>query len=409
MVRTAVQKIADVLIFLCGFLIFCDILLLPLTPALAYFRFQNPASMRFDHLLAVFAYDFDDGVGNLLEIILKESWKSPETAVLALFLLLAGICGAVILVQGIRLLASVAEETELRLVEVCGGLKDNAIPTGAQALISANAEVTAEVCRRMTQSLREEYRVTDPDVEVTVEPAETAMLPMDAVSPRRAVCLLVCHPNGVQVMSADIPGLVQTSLNMGILTTGETEVHLSSSVRSSVESQKQMLLQRIACLTAELGGETSTRGEYPGWAYLPDSPLRDLMVEVFTDQYGYEPKVEAIHAGLECGLFSAKLPGLDCVSFGPDLKEIHTFREKMSISSVQRVWKMLVELLRRMKETCALPVVVKPAQARALDGDARALFEAEARRTDLFGLCFPTARPCGLEWTRSPVVKERQG
>lgn len=93
MVRTAVQKIADVLIFLCGFLIFCDILLLPLTPALAYFRFQNPASMRFDHLLAVFAYDFDDGVGNLLEIILKESWKSPETAVLALFLLLAGICG----------------------------------------------------------------------------------------------------------------------------------------------------------------------------------------------------------------------------------------------------------------------------------------------------------------------------
>ncbi|MFR9085580.1 MAG: aminoacyl-histidine dipeptidase [Oscillospiraceae bacterium] len=248
-----------------------------------------------------------------------------------------------------RVLASVAEETELRLVEVCGGLKDNAIPTGAQALISANAEVTAEVCRRMTQSLREEYRVTDPDVEVTVEPAETAMLPMDAVSTRRAVCLLVCHPNGVQVMSADIPGLVQTSLNMGILTTGETAVHLSSSVRSSVESQKQMLLQRIACLTAELGGETSTRGEYPGWAYLPDSPLRDLMVEVFTDQYGYEPKVEAIHAGLECGLFSAKLPGLDCVSFGPDLKEIHTFREKMSISSVQRVWKMLVKLLRRMK------------------------------------------------------------
>ena len=81
MVRTAVQKIADVLIFLCGFLIFCDILLLPLTPALAYFRFQNPASMRFDHLLAVFAYDFDDGVGNLLEIILKEAWNSPKNAV----------------------------------------------------------------------------------------------------------------------------------------------------------------------------------------------------------------------------------------------------------------------------------------------------------------------------------------
>ena len=201
----------------------------------------------------------------------------------------------------------------------------------------------------MDAAFKKEYRVNDPAITVSVRPAETDLLPLDESSSRSVVCMLTCLPNGIQAMSADMPGLVQTSLNMGILTTGETAVHLSSSVRSSVESQKQMLLQRIACLTAELGGETSTRGEYPGWAYLPDSPLRDLMVEVFTDQYGYEPKVEAIHAGLECGLFSAKLPGLDCVSFGPDLKEIHTFREKMSISSVQRVWKMLVELLRRMK------------------------------------------------------------
>ena len=110
-----------------------------------------------------------------------------------------------------------------------------------------------------------------------------------------------------------------------------------------------MLIDRLRCLTESLGGSVSTHGEYPGWEFMPQSPLRDLMVQVFTDQYGYAPKVEAIHAGLECGLFSAKLPGLDCVSFGPDLKEIHTFREKMSISSVQRVWKMLVELLRRMK------------------------------------------------------------
>ncbi len=107
---------------------------------------------------------------------------------------------------------------------------------------------------------------------------------------------------------------------MGILTTDETAVHLSSSVRSSVESQKQMLLQRIACLTAELGGGDLHPWGVPRLGLLPDSPLRDLMVEVFTDQYGYEPKVRAIHAGLECGLFSAKLPGLDCVSFGPDLK-----------------------------------------------------------------------------------------
>ena len=105
---------------------------------------------------------------------------------------------------------------------------------------------------------------------------------------------------------------------MGILTTDETAVHLSCSVRSSVASQKQMLLQRIACLTAELGGETSAPvGEYPRLGLSAGFSAADLMVEVFTDQYGYEPKVEAIHAGLECGLFSAKLPGLDCVSLWP--------------------------------------------------------------------------------------------
>ena len=248
-----------------------------------------------------------------------------------------------------RLLQAVAAATEMRIVAVNGGLKDNAIPIKTQAqVLVADAAAAKATAQEMGACFAAEYRGTDPNVAVSVEDAGEGEA-MDAASTKKVLCMLTCLPNGVQVMSADIPGLVQTSLNMGILTTDETAVHLSSSVRSSVESQKQMLLQRIACLTAELGGETSTRGEYPGWAYLPDSPLRDLMVEVFTDQYGYEPKVEAIHAGLECGLFSAKLPGLDCVSFGPDLKEIHTFREKMSISSVQRVWKMLVELLRRMK------------------------------------------------------------
>ena len=171
---------------------------------------------------------------------------------------------------------------------------------------------------------------------------------MDWASTERAVCMLTCLPNGIQAMSADMPGLVQTSLNLGILTTGDDAVHASFSVRSSVATQKQMLIQRLRSLMERLGGSVSTHGEYPGWEYMPQSPLRDLMVQVFTDQYGYAPKVEAIHAGLECGLFSAKLPGLDCVSFGPDLKEIHTFRESMSVASVQRVYAMVVETLKRM-------------------------------------------------------------
>jgi dipeptidase D len=120
-------------------------------------------------------------------------------------------------------------------------------------------------------------------------------------------------------------------------------------IRSSVDSQKQMLVDRVTNLTRFLGGTVAISGDYPGWQYRQESPLRDLLVDVFTEQYGHEPKVAAIHAGLECGLFSGKLPGLDCVSVGPDLDEIHTFRERLHIASTQRLWAMVVETLRRMK------------------------------------------------------------
>ena len=142
---------------------------------------------------------------------------------------------------------------------------------------------------------------------------------------------------------------MQTSLNLGILTTEQDAVAASFCVRSSVDSQKQMLVERLACLTETLGGSTAVFGDYSGWEYRPDSPLRELLVEVFTEQYGHEPKIEAIHAGVECGIFAGKLPGLDCVSMGPDLTEIHTCRERLHVASVQRLWAMVLETLKRMK------------------------------------------------------------
>ena len=172
---------------------------------------------------------------------------------------------------------------------------------------------------------------------------------MDEASTKKVLCMLTCLPNGVQVMSADIAGLVQTSLNLGILATEGAEVQASFCLRSSVESQKEMLKARLGCLMEQLGGSVEFFGEYSGWEYLADSPLRERMVEVFTEQYGKAPQIEAIHAGVECGIFSGKLPGLDCVSCGPDLLEIHTPRERMSISSVQRVWAFVLEVLRRSK------------------------------------------------------------
>ena len=161
--------------------------------------------------------------------------------------------------------------------------------------------------------------------------------------------LLTCTPFGVQTMSQDMPGLVQTSLNLGIMYTDEDRQVLRASIRSSVATQKKAVLDQLICLTEQLGGTTEAEGDYPGWEYMPQSPLRERMVEVYQEQYGKEPTIKAMHAGVECGLFSEKLPGLDCVSFGPDLSDIHTPRERMHIASVQRTWELVKEVLKRSK------------------------------------------------------------
>lgn len=249
-----------------------------------------------------------------------------------------------------RALRAASVRTQLRLGEAAGGSKDNAIPTESRAQIVVSDEAAARAALgELEAALRREYRTTDPELFLRAEPSQWEGNPMDRTSTERAVCLLTCLPNGVQAVSGDIPGLVQTSLNLGILTTGAEELRACFSVRSSLGSQKEALKDRLTCLTQALGGRTQYSGDYPAWEYKEDSLLRDRMVQVFREQYGRAPKVEAIHAGVECGLLAGKIPGLDCVSMGPDLLEIHTPRERMSISSVQRVWAFLLEVLKRSK------------------------------------------------------------
>lgn len=249
-----------------------------------------------------------------------------------------------------RLLYAIGEKSETRIVSVSGGLKDNAIPVASYAeIVTADAESAEKVCREFEEKFRNEYRVTDGGITVEVKAGAGDALPMDKASSEKIVCLLCCVPNGIQAMSADIPGLVQTSLNLGILVTEKEYVKASFSVRSSVASQKTMLIDRLTALTKQLGGTVDVSGDYPGWEFDPDSKLRALMVEIFKEQYGREPVVGAIHAGLECGLLIEKKPGLDCVSVGPDIDEIHTFREKLHIASTQRTWALLTETLKRMK------------------------------------------------------------
>lgn len=257
-----------------------------------------------------------------------------------------------------RVLYELGQRFSYQLCEVGGGLKDNAIPRISEAVLvlplqeKDKAEDLRAAAEELSDVLQKEYGRTDPDVRLNVRMGETedSFKTMTADTAEKIIAALVGLPGGIQRMSADVEGLVQTSLNLGVLKTETDAVRFSFAVRSSVETEKRDLVNRIRCLVKILGGTISCRGEYPAWEYRQDSPLRDQMIQIFEEQYGRKPVVQAIHAGVECGLFAGKLPGLDCVSYGPDMKDIHTPKESMDVESVQRTWAYTLEILKRLKQ-----------------------------------------------------------
>ena len=237
----------------------------------------------------------------------------------------------------------------LCLTSFVGGSKDNAIPRSCQANLVAMG-IGLERINGIAEQLQKEVREQYDEPDATVQAFDVDALGGNALTTEvtaKVIGLLCSCPNGVQMMSEDIPGLVQTSLNLGIAKLGNG-MSLTFSVRSSVNSEKEALLQKLRDLAAFYGASYSQMGEYPAWEYKSDSKLRDVMVKTYTDMFGKEPKVVAIHAGLECGLLSEKLPGLDCVSIGPQMHDIHTSREKLEIASTERTWKYLLEVLKAL-------------------------------------------------------------
>ena len=246
-------------------------------------------------------------------------------------------------------LSRIQEKMPLCLVSFSGGSKDNAIPRTCEVnAVALGMEL--ESINAIAADLQAEIRANFAEPEATVEAFNADALGGNALSAEdtaKLVRLLCAVPNGVQAMSDKIPGLVQTSLNMGIAHLGE-EMKMTSSVRSSVNQEKQELLSALCALAEEFGGSYTQVGEYPAWEYKEDSVLRDTMVRVYADLYGKRPEVVAIHAGLECGLLGEKLPGLDAVSIGPEMHDIHTSREKLGIASTKRTWEFVLEVLKAL-------------------------------------------------------------
>ena len=231
-----------------------------------------------------------------------------------------------------------------------GGQKDNAIPRDAEATLLFPEDISGEeieTAQELAEEMMQEIRSAEPAVTLafSVEDYVEEMPVMHPRSFEKLLFLLLQAPNGVQANSAEIPGLVESSLNLGIckLTSEGSELHWS--LRSSKASYLKFLKEKLAYLIAFLGGDYEVSGEYPAWEYREESKLREVYVKAYEAEFGKKPEVATIHAGLECGLLGEKVPGLDMISIGPEMKDIHTPAERLHIPSAIRIYKLLEKIL----------------------------------------------------------------
>ncbi len=248
-----------------------------------------------------------------------------------------------------ELLSRVRKLMPLCLTKLQGGAKDNAIPRSCEATLVAMG-MNLEQINDVTEALQAEIRANFDEPDAIVRGDSVDALGGNAISCEdtdKVIAILGEVPNGVQSWSQDIPGLVQTSLNLGILKLDD-ELKMTFALRSSSNKEKKELAEKLDAIAEAYGAVCLHRGAYPAWEYRKDSPLRDTMVAVYETMFGQKPQVVAIHAGLECGLLGEKIEDLDCVSFGPQMQDIHTSREKLHIASTERTWNYLLEILKNI-------------------------------------------------------------
>ncbi len=240
--------------------------------------------------------------------------------------------------------------TSFGVASLDGGDKGNAIPRTSEAeLICDDAETLVNALRQYGEIIQKEIAVREPDFVLETEILSGGGTVLAGDLGDKVMYLLLCAPNGVQEMSAEIPGLVETSLNLGVLKTEKDVLRLCFALRSNKQSALTALEEKVVAFATCIPGKATISGQYPPWEFKNDSVLQKMYRDAYRNRFQKEMQVEAIHAGLECGVFAAGLPGLDCISVGPNLADIHTTEEKMSISSVERVYQVVQDVLKECK------------------------------------------------------------
>ena len=251
-----------------------------------------------------------------------------------------------------RALDAAGAAGEFHISSISGGSKSNAIARDARAVVTADATVLAQVesiIAGLATDVKREFASADPDIEVTTTPSDRDTRQLDGETTDKLIDFLAIVPHGVQSVSMELEGLVESSLNLGVLAQSGDSIKLTVSVRSSVDSIREDITRRVETLARLIGSTTARTGEYPGWNYEADSKIRDLCVTVYKEVTGADAQIQAIHAGLECGLLKKKLPETDMISFGPNLRNVHTPDEQLSISSVANTWEFLLAILAKSK------------------------------------------------------------
>ena len=248
-----------------------------------------------------------------------------------------------------RLLWDAMQSYEMRLSYFCGGNLRNAIPREAYAVFGVPVRLKEEFVKRyrmFAEDVKGEFQFTEPNFKITLNEMPEVPTVLDENTQNSLINALVGVPNGILAMSFAVPGLVETSTNLAsVKFEGEDSIVVTSSQRSSVESAKTYAMQTVESVFALAGADVAHSDGYPGWAPDPDSNLRTVTAESYKRLFGVDPKVRAIHAGLECGLFLEKYPELEMVSFGPTLRGVHSPDERLEISTVRKFWDLLVDVL----------------------------------------------------------------
>lgn len=251
-----------------------------------------------------------------------------------------------------RILYTLSKNIDFNIAHIEGGTKENAIPRECSTVITLDREEiekVKEVLNKVQEDLKAEYSVQDPSVEIKIENSNKVDKHLSKRNTQSIVRFLTAVPDGIHTMSQDIKGLVESSLNVAIINTKEDEIEIISSIRSSVYSRKFEIADKIEALAEAVGATFERESEYPGWQYDKDSKIRDISVSVYKKLFGEEPIITAIHAGLECGLFKETMKDTDMISFGPDIIDVHTANEHLKISSVEKYWRLLKEILKNIK------------------------------------------------------------